>query len=105
MPYSAGSSGSAKATRALFDNSDFNPYEEQSMMISGSCPGVARECSWHLLPQVPIATDTAQWYRLTTRTEPASFSNNLAEGAVYPEGTFEYDRESAPLLRVVGLCL
>ena len=45
---------------------------------------------------MPISTDTAQFYRKTTRTEPSDYS--LAEGAVYPEGTIEYTRDSQAVI-------
>ena len=82
-------------TRALFDNSDFDPYEEQSMLISDHPWGGPRMFV-AALPQVPISTDTAQFYRKTTRTEPSDYS--LAEGAVYPEGTIEYTRDSQAVI-------
>ena len=84
-----------KATRALFDNSDFNPFEEQSALISGMPWGGPRMFV-ATLPQVPIMTDTAQWNQKTTRTQPASY--NIAEGAVYPEGAIEYTRRSANVI-------
>ena len=75
------------AIRALFDNTDFDPFEAQVPDIVGRPWGGPR-MFLTMIPQIPIMSDSGRYHRLTTRTEPADYS--IAEGAVYPEGTFEY---------------
>ena len=84
-----------RAVRALFDSTDFDPFESHDMQIVGRPWGGPR-MFLNMIPQIPINSDTVLYHRLTTRTEPSSYS--IADGAVYPEGTFEYTRETATVI-------
>ena len=79
-----------KSTKALFDNSDFDPFEAQVPDIVQLAWGGPRQFLG-MIPQVPIMTDSGRYHALTTRTQPGTNAYSVAEGAVYPEWTIEYD--------------
>lgn len=80
------------AVKALFDNADFDPFEQQLAEIS-PMPFVGPRMFLSAIPQVPIMTDSCIYYEMTTRTEPTEYT--ISEGAAYTAFTYNYTRRTA----------